>query len=126
MISALDHVNILTPQMETMREFYSDVLGFEAGWRPDFSTNGTWMYCEGRAVVHLVDRPDTAGAPEGRIEHFALRGSDREAFVAKLEERGLDYDPNPIPGTAASVVNVRDPDGNHIEVVFGEPVPERA
>lgn len=120
MISRLDHVNILTAQIDRMVEFYTGALGLEAGWRPDFSTGGAWLYCDGKPIIHLVDRPDTKGMAEGRLEHCALTGSDKDRLLASLEERSVKFDVVDIPGTDAQSVNFADPDDNHIEVIFGD------
>ena len=35
-VASLDHVNILTNDIDACRRFYIDILGFEEGFRPDF------------------------------------------------------------------------------------------
>ena len=41
-IASLDHVNILTSDIDACRRFYVDGLGFTEGFRPDFGPAG-WM-----------------------------------------------------------------------------------
>ena len=120
MIIRLDHVNVLTAQLEKMVDFYTKVLELETGWRPGFDIDGAWLYCDGWPIIHLVDRPDSAQKAEGRIEHFALRGAALAPFIAHLEAASVQFEIVQIPGTNAQSVNIYDPDHNHIEVIFGE------
>ena len=121
-IERLDHVNILTGAVDAMAAFYQRVLGLERGFRPDFDNSGAWLYCDERAIVHLVD--DVAPAQhDGRIEHFALGGSDYEAFMRTLAEEGIASWETRVPDSDIVQVNLRDPDGNHIEVLFDYPEP---
>ena len=53
-VASLDHVNILTNDVEACRQFYIDVLGFEEGFRPDFGFPGLWIYLGGAPVVHFI------------------------------------------------------------------------
>ena len=54
-IASLDHVNILTPDVDQCRKFYIDALGFEEGFRPDFGFPGLWLYLEGAPVLHFIE-----------------------------------------------------------------------
>jgi catechol 2,3-dioxygenase-like lactoylglutathione lyase family enzyme len=116
----LDHVNVRTGRLDEMRDWYSRVLGLPAGWRPDFPFPGAWMYAGDHPIVHLVGRDETPGAEEDglRLEHFALRGDDLEAFRARLEKEGVPCRESRVPGTNILQLNIHDPDGNHIHVDF--------
>lgn len=118
MIKKLDHVNLLTPNLEAMVAFYQHTLNLDVGWRPDFDIGGAWLYCQDHPIIHLVDQPDSAGKPAGRIEHFALTGGDRAQLFANLEQADIAYDIVDIPGADAESINFEDPDKNHIEVIF--------
>lgn len=118
MIKKLDHINLLTPNLDAMVAFYQDTLQLDVGWRPDFDIAGAWLYCHGHPIIHLVDQPSSAGKPAGRIEHFALSGGDRAQLLASLEQAGIGYDIVEIPGAEAESINFEDPDKNHIEVIF--------
>jgi catechol 2,3-dioxygenase-like lactoylglutathione lyase family enzyme len=118
MLQVLDHVNIRTANLASLRRFYTDVLGLSDGERPPFKFGGAWLYCGERAAVHLVE---VGKAPEGlepRIEHFAFRAAGLAEFLAGLRRAKTAYQIALVPGSGNRQVNVLDPDGNHIEVQF--------
>lgn len=117
-ITRLHHVNVLTANLPAMRDFYSTVLDLRDGWRPPFDIDGAWLYQGDTPIVHLVDRPDTADTPAGRLEHYALSGTDLPAFLSRLTENQVSFEVLDIPETTLQSVNLSDPDGNHIEVLF--------
>jgi catechol 2,3-dioxygenase-like lactoylglutathione lyase family enzyme len=54
-VRTLDHVNILTGDVDRTTAFMTSVLGLEDGPRPPFGTPGHWLYRNGTAVVHVSD-----------------------------------------------------------------------
>ena len=56
-IARMDHFTILTTNAEQTVAFYNDILGFTSGPRPAFSFPGAWLYNDGKAVLHVVQRP---------------------------------------------------------------------
>ncbi len=114
----LDHVNIRTANLEKMTRFYVDILGMEIGARPSFPFNGCWLYCGGRAAVHLVESSSTPAGIEPQIEHFAFRAQDMPTFLDKLKKHGIPYRMATVPDLELEQVHISDPDGNHIEVAF--------
>ncbi|MEM0906837.1 MAG: VOC family protein [Pseudomonadota bacterium] len=115
---ALDHVNILTPNLERMTAWYCDVLGLVKGDRPQFRIPGAWLYIGDTPAVHLVDVADAPANEGPAIEHFAIRATGLSAFKARLDAHGVAYTVDPIPAIEMVQVNVRDCDGNHIHVDF--------
>lgn len=120
-IGKLDHVNVRTAQLQSMIEWYSEVLGLRHGDRPNFRFAGAWMYAGDSAVVHLVDNAGVVGTGsevELKLEHFAFSATGRVAFEAKLAARGDRFECSEIPAINIIQFNVWDPDGNHIHVDF--------
>lgn len=118
-VVAFDHVNIRTAQLDTMIQWYGDILGLHPGPRPPFTSSGAWLYLGDQAYVHLVEKPDQAMAhPKAALEHFALRATDMAGFLAKLDARGIAYSVDDVPEFPIVQVNFRDPDGTHIHVDF--------
>ena len=56
-IARMDHFTILTTNAEKTVAFYNDILGFTPGPRPAFSFPGAWLYNDGKAVLHVVEKP---------------------------------------------------------------------
>lgn len=118
-ITGFDHVNIRTSRLDEMVAWYGDVLGLYAGPRPDFPFPGAWLYLGDQALVHLVGTDAALDDPTRvSLEHFALRARGLQAFLAKLEDRGIEAQLSPVPGLPILQVNIFDPQGNHIHVDF--------
>lgn len=118
-ITAFDHVNLRTAQLDAMIAFYGEVLDMHPGPRPDFPFAGAWLYLGDHPYVHLVQR-DTPPEAGGNVtlEHFALRATGLGEFRAKLDARGVTYSLDDVPGFPILQVNFHDPDGNHVHVDF--------
>lgn len=114
----LDHVTIWTADVAGMVRFYTEVLGLEEGERPSFDFDGSWLYCDTRAVVHLVESGRPMPDAEPRIEHFAFRASGLAEFLEVLRGNGVGFEIVEVPDVLIKQVHVRDPDGNHIEIAF--------
>jgi catechol 2,3-dioxygenase-like lactoylglutathione lyase family enzyme len=102
----LDHVTLVTPDLEAARRFFCEVAGLESGPRPAFAVEGYWLYAEGRPVIHLIDatvpaRAATLVAP--RLDHFALRvapGAQWHALIERLDAHCVPYQLNVVPASA--------------------------
>lgn len=117
-LTSLDHVNIRTRNLSEMVRFYEDVIGLSEGDRPPFTFPGAWLYCGDRAALHLMGPADEEIAAVGQIDHFAFMASGLSDFIANLERREIVYSTRTIPELGNTQVNVRDPDGNRIEIQF--------
>lgn len=118
-IQSFDHVNIRTANLSAMIDWYDDILGFPKGPRPDFPFNGAWLYLGNLAVIHLVEvnEPPLA-AGNVTLEHFAFRATDMAELRSRLDDRGVVYTIDPVPGFPIVQINLHDPDGNHIHIDF--------
>ncbi len=117
-LTALDHYTIRTSDLDRSVRFYSEILGLESGARPPFRFPGAWLYCDGRPVVHLVQRGQKAGGETGAVDHLAFRADGLADFTRHLAERGVAFEESEVPGLGLHQVFLRDPDGVRIEVNF--------
>jgi catechol 2,3-dioxygenase-like lactoylglutathione lyase family enzyme len=123
-LAALDHVTLRTARLGELTTFYARVLGLRPGKRPPFGFGGSWLYCGGRAALHLVEAADLPGAPPSQtgqapcIEHFAFRAENLAAFLAHLRAHDVAYRTAVVPGLEIRQVHLRDTDGNHVEIAF--------
>ncbi len=117
-IQWLDHINIRTANEPAMADFYRKILGLTDGYRPPFGMGGTWLYCNDRAVVHLVtmDKPMDVGEPQ--MEHVAFMCKGLNAYLEKLRANDIPYWVSIVPEINVRQVNHYDPDGNHLEIQF--------
>ena len=117
-LGILDHVNILTPNLEEMTAWYCDILGMTHGERPPFSFDGAWLYVGDMAYVHLVQAPTKRQAIEPQIEHFAFTATGLAEFLDLLDRRNIAYRRSQVPCYDIIQINIHDPDGNRIHVDF--------
>lgn len=133
-ISFVDHVSIITKDVEASRQFYCNVLGMEEVPRPtNFTFGGAW-FRKGGAEIHLVHvdaatqevgDAENVGKPNGDVtfaRHFAFRINDMDAFAQRLEEHGISFAWGPRNrGDDAWQAYLYDPDGHMIEVTTPKP-----
>ncbi|HTR06880.1 MAG TPA: VOC family protein [Paraburkholderia sp.] len=102
----LDHVTLVTPDLEATCRFFRDIVGLEDGPRPPFRVDGHWLYAHGRPVIHLIDatvpaQPAALVAP--RIDHVAFRvapGDEWRALVQRLAAHRMPYQFAEVPASA--------------------------
>ena len=75
-----DHINIRTTDVAAMTSFYTEVLGLEKAWRPDFSFPGSSLYLADRPLIHPRGVDITPSATEVCIEHVDFRATGLNAF----------------------------------------------
>ena len=131
-VEALDHVNIITPDLDGTASFYAELFGLERRDAPPPLTprNAQWMHDgAGRAIFHITsedcprtyDRAVAAGGPTGSIHHVALRCSGYDEMIARLEARALDCQLNFIAAIGLRQIFTLDPNGVLLELnFFGE------
>ena len=55
LLDSLDHITVLTKNLELTKDFYIKILGMEIdNNRPPFKFEGVWLSLNERAVVHIV------------------------------------------------------------------------
>ncbi len=125
-VNALDHVNIITANLDGSARFYADLLGLERRDGPMAPHQGQWMYdADGRAILHLnsLDCPRTydrevAPGPTGSIHHVALNCSGYDEMIARLDARGMDRQTNIVEAIGLRQIFAMDPNGVLLELNF--------
>lgn len=132
-LDRLDHYSVRTRDLDGTGRFYTDVLGLNDGWRPDFPFPGKWLYCGDQAVIHLIgiDPDDPSGlegylgAREGdalhgggAVDHIAFAASDLDEMRRRLEGSGVDWREREVPTLGLHQIFVEDPNGIVIELNF--------
>jgi len=127
-VNALDHVNIITADLEGTARFYAELFGLERRAAPPPLTpgNAQWMYdAAGRAIVHVnsLDCPryferDVSPGPTGALHHVALNCSGYEDMIARLNTRGLGYRVNVVDAISLRQIFTLDPNGVLLELNF--------
>lgn len=117
-VSGMNHFTVLTGDLDASKAFYIDILGLSDGFRPDLGFPGAWLYAGGHAVLHIVAGRGLPAQPRGVIDHMAFSTRDLAGVVARLKERGLEYDLRRQPSTGAWQLFCIDPSGARVELDF--------
>jgi catechol 2,3-dioxygenase-like lactoylglutathione lyase family enzyme len=127
-VNALDHINIITPDLHGTARFYAEMFNLEPRNAPPPLTPDTaqWMYDgEGRAIIHInsLDCPrtyqrDVTPGPTGSIHHVALNCSGYDEVIEQLATRELAYQVNVIEAVGLRQVFTMDPNGVLLELNF--------
>jgi len=127
-VNALDHVNIITADLDGTARYYAEVFGLERRNAPPPLTpaNAQWMYDgNNRAIFHInsadcpraYDRAVEPG-PTGALHHVALNCSGYEAMLGRLRERGRDVKLNHVTAVGLRQIFTLDPNGVLLELNF--------
>ena len=132
-IKTFEHVLILAEDLEKTKNFYVNLLGLEAGFRPEFPFKGYWLYLKSNkeaACIHLAMRKQDEGqdyyigkksdvkSGSGAIDHVAFNADDIEGMKSKLEKELVQYTHRKIPGFPLEQLFIDDPDGVKVELNY--------
>jgi catechol 2,3-dioxygenase-like lactoylglutathione lyase family enzyme len=127
-VNALDHINIITADLNGTANFYHQMFDLERRDAPPPLTpeNAQWMYDgEGRAIIHInsLDCPrayerDVLPGPTGSIHHVALNCAGYDEVTDRLDARALAYQVNVIEAVGLRQVFTMDPNGVLLELNF--------
>jgi catechol 2,3-dioxygenase-like lactoylglutathione lyase family enzyme len=127
-VNALDHVNIITGDLEGTARFFAEIFGLERrdGPAPLTPQTAQWM-CDasGTPIIHLNSfdcrrtyQREVMPGPTGSIHHVALNCSGYDDVIGKLEARGMDYQANLVESIGLRQVFTMDPNGVLLELNF--------
>jgi catechol 2,3-dioxygenase-like lactoylglutathione lyase family enzyme len=110
------YATLPTPDLETLRRFYEDVLGFVPR---DVNPRGVF-YDAGGGTFFAVTL--SSGKPSGSHTQLGVRVPDLAAEVADLQRRGVTFEEYETPKTVNGIATLpigkaawfKDPDGNLI------------
>jgi catechol 2,3-dioxygenase-like lactoylglutathione lyase family enzyme len=127
-VNALDHVNIITADLDGTARYYAELFGLSRRNAPPPLTpdNAQWMYDDaGRAIVHInsLDCPraydrEVGAGPTGALHHVALNCTGYDSMLARLRDRGLDHRLNEVPAARLRQIFTLDPNGVLLELNF--------
>ena len=127
-VEALDHVNIITDDLEGTARFYEQVFELERrdGPPPLTPENAQWMYDRsGRAILHInsLDCPrtfarDVMPGPTGSIHHVALKCTGYDDLLARIDARGMVRQLNLVASIGLKQIFTMDPNGVLLELNF--------
>jgi catechol 2,3-dioxygenase-like lactoylglutathione lyase family enzyme len=123
-VTGLEHLLVLTDDIDATRDFWCDALGLEVGERPPLPFPGYWLYSREVPCVHIAERTAYAdhsgriGIPASReaVDHVAFNGDDYDGIVSRLEQRAVEAARNDPPGAGLRQLFIEDPNGVKIEI----------
>lgn len=127
-VGAIEHVLVLSDDIERTREFYCRAVGLEVGERPPLEFPGYWLYAGPAPCLHIADRrpysehaaslglavPEHDPGP-GPVDHIAFSAPDYEALTERLARNGVAAVTNAVPGGPRQVF-IEDPNGVRVEI----------
>lgn len=138
MAMQLNHFSIRTLDLEASRKFYTEVMGFTVGPRPDFPFPGLWIYSGSHdsysnAVVHIIgiDLEDSDGLKQylgdrdldslkgtGTVDHIAFFATGRAGMQARLKAQGIEFREREVPTLGLHQIFLEDPSQVTIELNY--------
>lgn len=122
-VTGFSHYNLRAPRelLDTLCNFYCEIVGLVVGPRPPFGSNGYWLYAGDRDVLHLTECPaDESRSTEARttFDHAAFNCRGRSAYEKRLRALGVPYDADSVPQMDQYQIFFKDPAGNGVELNF--------
>jgi catechol 2,3-dioxygenase-like lactoylglutathione lyase family enzyme len=130
-LTGLQHLLVLSDDIEATRDFYRDVLGMHEGERPPLEFPGFWLYLGDQACLHVAERAayaahastlglEVGGAATGggAIDHIAFSAGDYEEIAGRIQRAGVDAIENRVPAAGLLQLFLHDPNGVRIEINF--------
>lgn len=137
-VGRLDHYSIRTPDIEASRRFYTEVMGFTAGFRPPFKFPGLWLYNgaqypETTGVVHIIgiDPDDPQGLKDylgdrdpdtlqgtGTVDHMAFTATGLGDMRVRLQRHGIAFRERTVPSLGIHQLFFEDPSGVTLELNY--------
>jgi catechol 2,3-dioxygenase-like lactoylglutathione lyase family enzyme len=130
-LTGIQHLLVLSDDIEATRDFYRDVLGLREGERPPLEFPGFWLYLGGEPCLHIADRGAyaahastlgldvaVAAGDGGPIDHVAFAAENYEETAARLQRVGIEAVENKVPAAGLRQLFVEDPNGLRVEMNF--------
>lgn len=119
----LHHINLRAHRLllDSLRDFYCEVLGFQQGYRPAFPSFGYWLYAQETAVIHLSEAKydeERMLHNDGYLDHVAFACAELAEVEKTLQLNHIDYRKTQIPLSTHTQLFLQDPAGNNVELNF--------
>ena len=123
MINAIDHYNLRSDEkmIETLKDFYINIVGLKLGHRPPFKSKGYWLYAKEKDVLHLSSSKDNVKNlinVNSTLDHVSFSASDKVFFTEILARNNIFFKERYIPEINIEQLFFKDPAGNGIELIF--------
>jgi catechol 2,3-dioxygenase-like lactoylglutathione lyase family enzyme len=132
-LSHIEHLLIVSDDIDATRDWYARVLGMTSGPHPDFGFPVHWMYLGDVDVVHIGPSAKAANeiqkkylgrtseksdAGTGAIDHIAFRATGLRSMLLHLKKERIAFSQRRANGQALFQLFFYDPNGIKIELNF--------
>jgi catechol 2,3-dioxygenase-like lactoylglutathione lyase family enzyme len=132
-LSHIEHLLVVSDDIDATRDWYVRVLGMTSGPHPDFGFPVHWMYLGGVDVVHIGPSAKNAGdiqkkylgrtsqaatSGTGAIDHIAFRATGLSQMIQHLKAEGIEFSQRRANGQALFQLFFYDPNGIKIELNY--------
>jgi len=129
--AGLRHLALNVRELDAMKRFYVDLLGFAVEWQPDADN----IYLSSgidNLALHRSEAADAAlsdfgaGSPLDHLGLIVKMAEDVDRWAAFLESRGVTLDAKPkTHRDGARSCYFRDPDGNRVQIIHHPPISDK-
>jgi catechol 2,3-dioxygenase-like lactoylglutathione lyase family enzyme len=120
----MNHFTILTRNVAATEDFYGELLGLRAGYRPPISRPGVWLYADKDPILHVIDPVEMPKETAGVLDHMAFSATGLSDVAAKLKKRGVRYDLRQQGETGTWQMFFLDVNGAKVELNFDKDEPQ--
>lgn len=134
--AGLRHLALNVRNLDAMKHFYVELLGFAVEWEPDaeniYLSSGADNLALHRSTALTASVSSGASQEKrvGALDHLGLivrKPEDVDAWAAFLEGNGVAIDAKPrTHRDGARSCYFKDPDGNTIQVIHHPPISDKA
>lgn len=119
----LRHLALNARDLESMKRFYVDLLGFEVEWEPDPDNVYLSSGIDNLALHRAASEPGAAGQALDHLGLIVRTLDDVDAWAAFLEGRGVTLGAKPkTHRDGARSCYFSDPDGNKVQIIYHPPI----
>ena len=128
--AGLRHLALNVERMEEMKRFYIDLLGFAIEWEPDpdniYLSSGIDNLALHRSSGPSASRTAGDARASSPLDHLGVivrQPEDVDRWAAFLEAHGVTIAAKPkTHRDGARSCYVKDPDGNHVQIIHHPPI----
>jgi len=123
----LRHLALNVRDLDAMRRFYGDLLGFVVEWEPDadnlYLTSGIDNLALHRAPAMAAGAAVASGQALDHLGLIVRHADDVDRWAAFLESRGVVLAAKPrTHRDGARSCYFHDPDGNKVQIIYHPPI----
>jgi catechol 2,3-dioxygenase-like lactoylglutathione lyase family enzyme len=129
--AGLRHLALKVRDLDAMKRFYVDLLGFAVEWEPDADNVYLSSGLDNLALHRALTTAQAPSAPAALspLDHLGLivrQAGDVDRWAEFLESRGVTMDAKPrTHRDGARSCYFRDPDGNSVQIIHHPPISQK-